>query len=573
VRTREVLSSDIQLGEIIIQILDYAGQLEEYVSHSLFAQDSEALFCVVCDISSAILAVKRRTSAWCSFVGGISQHKPTVLLAMTHLDKKPACEHERLILNLSNYLKKNHSNISIIHCARVNYRAEHIDQCLRNIKALLLNIFQIRLKGKFIPQSYALADKCLREESLKRNARKHSQIVSVDEVRALLVHSVPNFHDNDQFVLRVLKYLHYSGTILYSQHNKFVVLDPYRWLTNVLSLLLPEPEKQSRIPHKNGVMMLRDVSKYYKLFHCTRADVKRIMDLMCDYHLCICDRTQASNPAYVFPSLLPTIRKKILDSYWSVSHQNGEIFVGRVVTCKNAMDSISRGLFCSLQVRLNNEALFEHKDSTCVYFRNIILIRAGTGTIQVVFKRRNHSFQANALEILARGTSAVDLLRVTMRTILHHLHRFAPNLEMLWSAVCPCCMISSSTQHCLFPMTISRQMLDSVSEVKHKGSGDDISSRCRTCARTELCLNSSDKYVHRGIPNRALSAAQLLTGMMVSRDHQSQTGKRSSRYNNNVLSYVSSLMCFVVLGIGIKITTARSKVTRCTVFVCIISLC
>jgi len=512
VRTREVMSSYVPLRDLILHILDFPGQLEEYVSHSLFAQDLEALFCVVCDISSPMLTLRRRTSAWLSFIGGILQQKPSVLLAMTHLDKKPASEHDRLILNLSDYVRKNHSNVSVTKCASVNYGADFIVNCLKNIKDLLYNILKTKLKGNFIPRSYVLANTCLQKESMKRNERQGSQVISFAEVQNLLVRRVPEFHDNHQFAVRVLRYLHYTGTILFSQSNKFIVLDPYTWLTNILSLLLPEHGTQPLIPHHRGRMKFMDISKYYKLFRCKRADMHRIMQLLCEYRLCIRDSTpEISDTSYVFPALIPTINMKEFQSYWSVSRRPNEFFVGRVVTCKYPMDSISGGLFCALQVRINNKVLFEHKDTTCVYFRNIILIIQKTGTIQVTLKRRNDTFQANSMEILARGSSPLRLLRDVMGTIRHHLHSFSPKLSVLWSAVCPHCMISAHKQPCKFLMHLERIP-------RAMNAGVDIPSYCQTCMTHKLSLNSASKYVHRGTPDRALSARQLLHGLMVSDD-------------------------------------------------------
>ena len=58
-----VLSSDLKFRDLQVQILDFAGQLEEHVSHRLFAQDSEALFCVVANISGVKSSVKEQTVA------------------------------------------------------------------------------------------------------------------------------------------------------------------------------------------------------------------------------------------------------------------------------------------------------------------------------------------------------------------------------------------------------------------------------------------------------------------------------------------------------------------------------
>jgi len=544
VRTREVMSSDMSLRDLYLRILDFAGQLEGYVSHRLFAQDLEALFCIVADISSPMLTVRRKTSVWCSFIGGISQQKPSVLLAMTHLDRVPACEHDGLILNLSNFVRKNHSNLSVKECLRVNYGAGRIVDCLKDIKDSLYDILKTKLKGKFVPKSYVRANACLQEESVKRNARQDSQIMFLAEVHKLLVDDSKEFHDkllvddskefydkrfddvskkfhnNRQFVVRVLKYLHSTGTILFSQSNKFIVLQPYTWLTNVLSVFLPEPGKPSLIAHHCGLIMLRDISAQYKLLHCNKADVKRVMELLLEYHICIRDGTHPStDPGYVFPALLPTIKRKVRQSYWPVSPQFSETFVGRVVTCKNEWDSISRGLFCSLQARLNNEALYEYKDGTftCTQFRNVIIIRPKKKkiTIQVTLKRKNDTFNADTIEILARGSSPLPLLHDTIRTVRHHLHHFAPNLEMLWSAVCPICMISSHQPQCKFPMHVEtkyRALNDN--DVNNKGSGVDISWRCHKCTTSEICLNRSGKYMHRATSICALTASQIRNGIV-----------------------------------------------------------
>ena len=142
VRTRHVLSVCMKLDDLQLQILDFAGQLEDYVSHNLFAQDSEALFCVVADISSPIGTVRSTTSAWCSFIGGISQEKPCVVLAVTHLDKKSESKHAHLASDLSTFMKENHTNINVVGCAHVNYRADRIEHCLQNIQQLLYGILK-----------------------------------------------------------------------------------------------------------------------------------------------------------------------------------------------------------------------------------------------------------------------------------------------------------------------------------------------------------------------------------------------------------------------------------------------
>jgi len=438
------------------------------------------------------------------------------VLTMTHLDKIPESEHKRLILNLSKFVKKNHSNISVVGCTDVNYDAHRIVESLKKMKVLLHSILKEKLEGKFIPKSYVSADQCLQKEFLDRQARQDSQIVSFAEIRKLLVRSVPQFHDNHEFFIRVLKFLHHSGKILFNESGKFIVLEPYTWFTNILSLFLREQDEESLIPHQHGLIMLRDILRHYQLFGCKRADVKRIMQLLCEYRICFI--VEGKNPGYLFPSLLPAIDAKVFQRYWSVSCKHGEGFVGRRVTCKNAMDSISRGFFCALQVRLRNEVLLERKDAVCVCGRNIVIIQLVQSTIQVVLKRKNDTFSSNTIEILARGAAPFPLLQYTMRTIKHHLHRFSPNLAMLWSAICPpCCMLSSCKQRCLFPMKFKKKRVGKL-EMKKQASGLDLSSCCASCASTELHLVHCNMYMHRGISSRALSAAQVVGGMLVSED-------------------------------------------------------
>lgn len=394
-RTRQVLSNDLKFGNLNLLILDFAGQFEEYVSHSLFAQDAEALYCIVVDISEPIATVQRKASAWCSFIGGISAQKPSVLLIATHLDKRHECEHEALIMNLYHFLKRNHLNVSMVGCARVNYRADRIVDSLKNIKVLLYNTLQRQLKGMFIPKSYVLANQCLQKEFVERQKRQNSQIFSFEAVHKLLIQKVPKFYDNVQFLVRVLKYLHNCGTLLYSQSNNFIVLEPYTWLTNILCVFLPESGKASLLEHQHGLRRFDNISKHYELFHCKRADVTRIMQLLCEYDICIrVPMVPSNNPGFVFPSLLPRIDVKVLKRYWCASPVLGETFVGREVRCKNPIDSISQGLFCSLQVRLNREALMEHKGAICVLRKDIILIRTSEGTIKVVLNRDNNSLNA-----------------------------------------------------------------------------------------------------------------------------------------------------------------------------------
>lgn len=513
------MSSYMKLRDLRLQILDFPGQLEEYVSHSLFAQDSEALFCLVVDISAPIASVAERSSAWCSFIGGISAQRPSVILAVTHLDRVAEVEHEGLIENLLKFLKNGHSNISVIGCARVNYRADRIIDCVKDMKLLLFNTLQRSLRGRFIPKSYIIA-----QEQLQRRESRHDfQIVSFAAVRKLLVQKVPEFHDNHEFLVRVLKFLHSSGTIVYHQSNNFIALEPYTWFASILSLLMPESEKQMLIRHENGLMKFSDILQHYALFRCKKSDVKRIMDLLCDYNICV--RAPMVSVGYVFPSLLPTISVKLFQRYWCASPQHGERFVGREVTCKNALDSISRGLFCSLQVRLNNEALCEHKGAESILGKNIVIIRVEKNMIKVALKRKSGTLKASSMEITARGPSPPRLLFSTTRTIMHHLHRFAPNLEMLWSAVCPCCMLSSRQQYCLFPMKVVEKKLSAAKiESKQQTYGVDISSHCQRCARTELCLEHRNRYMHHGMPNIVLSANEILNGMLFSDDTNKKGG-------------------------------------------------
>jgi len=234
---------------------------------------------------------------------------------------------------------------------------------------------------------------------------------------------------------------------------------------------------------------------------------------------------KAADMVYVFPSLLPTIAVKVFQQYWSLSPEPGETLIGRQVACKNALDSISRSLFCSLQARLSDEALIEDKNAICEYGRNLVFIRVAKGTIKVTLERKNDTFNANTIEILARGATPFELLCSTIRTIKHHLHRFAPNLAMLWSAVCPYCVLSSRNQCCKFPMKLCVKKIHTNSEVKKKISGLDLSRYCNKCARTELCLEHCDIYIHRGTPKRALSAHRLLHGVLISMD-KPKKGKR-----------------------------------------------
>jgi len=89
---------------------------------------------------------------------------------------------------------------------------------------------------------------------------------------------------------------------------------------------------------------------------------------------------QANDEGYVFPSLLPALDAKLFEQYWSVSLAHGETVVGREAKCKNPVDSISRGLFWALQVRLSNEALHDHKDARCLCGRDVVLIRVAKST-------------------------------------------------------------------------------------------------------------------------------------------------------------------------------------------------
>jgi len=165
---------------------------------------------------------------------------------------------------------------------------------------------------------------------------------------------------------------------------------------------------------------------------------------------------------------------------------------------------------------LSEEALYEDKNAVCEYGRNLILIRVAKDTIKVTLERKNDTFNANTIEILGRGTAPFALLHRTLRSIKHHLHRFAPNLAMLWSAVCPYCMLSSSNQCCIFPMELVKKIHAKI-EINKKISGLDLSRYCEKCARSELCLKQSDIYIHRGTPKRTLSARELRHGVLVSK--------------------------------------------------------
>jgi len=160
---------------------------------------------------------------------------------------------------------------------------------------------------------------------------------------------------------------------------------------------------------------------------------------------------------------------------------------------------------------------YVHKDAVCMLRGNIVVICVPQSTIQVVLKRKNDSFNANTMEILARGASPLPLLHSTIRTIKHHLHCFAPNLAMQWSVVCPCCLLSSCKQCCMFLMKFER-VNRATNEVKQRSAGADLSSRCETCASTALRLVHCNMYRHRGKFNHTLSASQLLRGMLVAQN-------------------------------------------------------
>ena len=228
-----------------VDVLDFAGQIEYYVTHQLFLSD---IYCVYVLVSSLYKRIEdgsfklqsgvcaERLRYWMSFIRCLFNERTKVpaVIALTHGDcgnSHQDAQHYADSSNAESFRPPLHGLNSFVVDYSMNDSADGVsmnegskNSSPRSVYDCLVSELTNIYHRILIPGSYNSADKAIQQEFDRLEKGKKLPILTNEELMKIVKSSHEDLKENDALSERAVKYLVGTGTLY--KHNLNHHLDP-----------------------------------------------------------------------------------------------------------------------------------------------------------------------------------------------------------------------------------------------------------------------------------------------------------------------------------------------------------
>jgi len=472
----------------VLNCIDYGGQPEYYLTHELFLSRAQAIYllvsnCMIRDDSGEYKVNKKQfieLQYWLSFVcstidprlsfGVTTQHAPLKIVTTFH-----DCEPSPDSLNFASSYKQlsDHygKTLGLKGHAAVDYRTSGTSEDdLLSLRDSLLKIAHDQVDNIRIPKSYEI----LRELVSRLRLSCKPPLLTMTKLCEIVAKTAPQLCSDRDLLLRGLNYLEVIGTVLYSKSASskslegIIVLDPFQWLSRILSYFYAPEDAHPLFHLTDGVIALSEIEKGSVSLQCTPTEIPYVMEFLCRLGICVRLKSQErrakgilskdesksmGNIRYIFPLSLPEWNMKVKSKRWPpISRKQYGLFVpiGRRVKCAHHFDHIPMGLFSKLQVEVYTH-YHQVNGCLCLLWRNSLLVLRHSCRVLLEW-----SIAQNIIHFDARSyfslqhtvsshqiSSPLPLLNEIFAMLLSVTYQYFPGLKLAHSALCYECMIEN----------------------------------------------------------------------------------------------------------------------------------
>lgn len=326
-------------GKVHLQVVDFAGQAEYYMTNALFMSDLHAVYAVVAraaTLDRAPIAAEylhKYLTFWLRFLAAkLAPGSQALTVAMlTHIDciaHPPHLDMKRLCRSIPD------DKLKSCGCLAVNYDENAIEASLAKVSNSLRAIVTEYCKTVQVPTAYARLAGWVRECALKQtnNISSRAPVMPMSEFMAKLADAevVPETKMDRQLAERALQYLHGIGAIFIDSHLNFVVLDPITWLAKLLALFVREKD-MAPIRSECGIVKLDDVLLHVPV----RTEALTLLSIMSQLELCYCLPTDPEK--YLLPCTLSPLSDVDAVRLWPpLDTKTAEVCIGKAIRSTGA---------------------------------------------------------------------------------------------------------------------------------------------------------------------------------------------------------------------------------------------
>lgn len=446
-------SSDGKRPDLRVRVVDFAGQMEYYVTHQLFMSDLHSLYVL---LSSAVepggepknaASIARGWSYWLGFLAGKfgAGSRTPAMLALTQLDRAwlpPNPDVKPLLAEFADGSKFACEDS----CFGINYESTQATASVGRLQQALHAAVASYCASVHIPASYARLSSQVRlwREKLLGASPPKPPVVAKAEFFEMIDSSEAKIAADSQLLELAMLYLSGSGEIFMDKRLDVVVLDPIDWMARRLSLFIRE-EGLAPIPCLRGVVKQEDVVLFLG-----NDEAEALLSVMSQLELCI--KMEGDGGCYVLPCALPAAAETELKREWTDAATALPVlhYIGRRIESDGKHAMIPPGAFSTAQVRLVNQL---RPRKYCLWRGTAILVFPNAHLrVDLVPARASVSAVARGEPGASRALlhSAVDCVLAVLCSMFE--------LKLRVNGFCPLCLLTNPdpASACTFALTDAR---------------------------------------------------------------------------------------------------------------------
>jgi len=475
--TEEIWEIDKELS---VRPIDFAGQLQYFVSHELFLSFSPANIPVVANVmvekdKSNVFVCNRNlehdVNDWLSFLHAnakrskdkeVSIGGPSVSIVCTFMDKvgKEVIPDLRALFWHMHEKFVNSVNVTSSYDIDYSAKPDILHRLSRNIRSACIR----HAASMKIPSTYARLTELLQQMRAQQREQAQPPLISYVKVREFASRKQAAFKDV-KLLNRAMDYNAAIGEVFFDPGRRLAVLSPFSYISRFLSHFLAPESRNPCIPlNKEGIVPLTTIQKKSHMLQCEASKLVALMSLICSLGICIEVPLPGKGVGYLFPSKLPLLEEKERLNLWPriPKERSSNFFtVGRRIRISGA--SLPVGAFIKLQVhvyRRCNGAESGKNSGKCSLWGNAIIISHGP-YMALVDWRQDADYIDVVIRLIPahidpqhRNTSPVMFLGTLMNFIMNALRSYYEGLEFVFEALCYRCLRLNNLHPCAFPLLV-----------------------------------------------------------------------------------------------------------------------
>lgn len=375
-------------GRDLFSVWDFAGQIENFVTHQFFISTQSTVFAVLVNLTHSLKEQRKQLWRWLGFIKmknlgqitistglleiekdtvpmphrrkeGASALQPVpVIIVGSHYDQIPAGDQQEVVTNAQ----------SLVNEMKVKFE-DYLDisthlyplNCLKavsaEIKTLKEHLCEVRSRLLKVQPLYPrVVELIARKTEALRVEQPKLKVMAWENVRTMVQEEVNKLLSERQLSF-VLKCLTNAGVLVYFEQralSNFVFIDPGWLCQEVLGkALAPESFPVATITSVGSIGISEETLRAKFMEHIDEENIPVIVELL--QHFDLCYRVKGGD-IFEFPALIET---PLDPGMWQPLHLNLTRYCGRHLVCTEETDSFPPGFFSRLQVSISTALTLE----------------------------------------------------------------------------------------------------------------------------------------------------------------------------------------------------------------------